>query len=59
MLRENKILAVVSPAHAINIFQALDLVFFRTLKKLNQTARGNFGDDSVNDQIAKLVQAYE
>jgi hypothetical protein len=59
LLGQNKILIVVFPAHTTNIFQALDLTFFAVLKKLKQTATGEFEDDSINEQITKLVQAYE
>jgi hypothetical protein len=59
LLGENKIMAIVFPAHTTNIFQALDLVFFGALKKLKQTATGEFDDESMNDQITKLIQAYE
>jgi hypothetical protein len=59
LLGENMIKAVVFPAHTTNIFQALDLVFFSALKKLKETTTGEFDDDSVNEQITKLVHAYE
>jgi hypothetical protein len=49
---------VVFPAHTTNIFQPLDLVFFSALKKLKQTATGEFEDDSIGEQITKLVHAY-
>jgi hypothetical protein len=56
---KNKIMAIVCPAHTMNIFQALDLVFFSGLKKLKQTAAGEFDDGAVNEQITKLVHADE
>jgi hypothetical protein len=56
---ENDILAITFPDHTTNLFQALDLVFFGTHKRLKGTAEGEFGDESVNDQITKLIQAYE
>jgi hypothetical protein len=59
LLGENKIMAVVFPAHTTNMFQPLDLVFFGALKKLRETATGEFDDDSMNDQITKLIHAYE
>jgi hypothetical protein len=59
LLDDNRILAVAFPAHITNIFQALDLVFFDALEKLKANAQGEFDDDSVNDQITKLVQVYE
>jgi hypothetical protein len=34
-------------------------VFFDVLKKPEPTAQGEFEDDSVNDQITKLVRASE
>jgi hypothetical protein len=58
-LGENKILAVVFPAHTTNIFQAIDLVFFGAIKKLKATVPGEFGEDSMGEQILKLLQAYE
>jgi hypothetical protein len=50
---------VAFPDHTINIVQALELVFIRTLKKLKASAIRDFGGDSVNDQITQLVQAHE
>jgi hypothetical protein len=58
-LAENRIMAVVFPAHTTNLFQTLDLVFFGALKKLTETATGEFDDDSMNNQITKLIHAYE
>jgi hypothetical protein len=58
-LGQNNVLVVAFPAHTTNIFQALDLVFFGALKKLKASAEGEFGDSSVEDQIAKLIQADE
>jgi hypothetical protein len=59
LLGENRIIALVSPAHTTNLFQALDLVFFGVLKKLKQTASGDYDETSMNYQIFKLIQAYE
>jgi hypothetical protein len=58
-LGENNILAITFPTHITNLFQALDLVFFGALKRLKGTAKGEFGDESINDQITKLIPAYE
>jgi hypothetical protein len=58
-LGENGVLAVAFPAHTTNLFQGLDFVLFDALKKLKATAEGEFGDDSVCDQISRLVQAYQ
>jgi hypothetical protein len=58
-LGENNIIALIFPAHTKNRFQALDLVFFGSLKHLKETAAGEFGDDSANDHITKLIQADE
>jgi hypothetical protein len=58
-LGENNIIALTFPAHTTNLFQALDLVFFRSLKHLKATASGEFVDNSANDNITKLIQAYE
>jgi hypothetical protein len=52
-------MAIVFPAHTTNIFQALDLVFFAALKKMKQTATGEFDEKSVREQNTKLIQAYE
>lgn len=59
LLGQKNILAAVFPAHTTNIFQALDLIFSTALKKLKQNATGDFDDNSINNQITKLVQAYE
>jgi hypothetical protein len=59
ILDQNKIIALTFPAHTTNLFQALDLVFFGTLKHLKATAAGEFDDGSVNEQITKMIQAYE
>jgi hypothetical protein len=58
-LGEKNIIAITFPAHTTNLFQALDLVFFGTLKKLKPTAVGEFDDRSVNAQIMQLLQADE
>jgi hypothetical protein len=59
LLRQNNILVITFPAHTTKLFQALDFVFFGALKTLKATAEGEFDDDSVNAQIAKLIQADE
>jgi hypothetical protein len=59
LLGANRVLAVAFPAHTTNIFQPLDLAFFGALKHLKASSKGEFCDGSVNDQITKLVQAYE
>jgi hypothetical protein len=51
-------MAITFPAHTMNLFQALDLVFFGVLKKLKASATGEFDDDSVNARISKMIQAY-
>jgi hypothetical protein len=51
-------MAILFPAHTTNIFQAPDLVSFGAMKGIKTTARGDFGDDSVQDYITKLLQAY-
>jgi hypothetical protein len=56
---ENRILAVVFPDDTTRILQALDLVFFGALKKLRATAPGERDESSMNDQIQRLLQAYE
>jgi hypothetical protein len=47
------------PPHMATVFQALDLVFCGALKKLKASIVGDFGEDSVDDQSTKLVQAYK
>jgi hypothetical protein len=59
VLSENNVIALTFPAHITNLFEALDLVFFGSLKHLKATASGEFGDDSVNNHLTKLIQAYE
>jgi hypothetical protein len=59
LLGQNKIMAIVFPVHATNIFQTMDLVFFSASKKLKQIATGEFHDGSVNEQITKLLHTYE
>jgi hypothetical protein len=58
-LGENNIIALTFPAHITNLFHALDLVLFGSLEHLKATAAGEFGDDSANDHITKLIKAYE
>jgi hypothetical protein len=58
-LGETDIIALTFPAHTTNLFQALNLVFFGSLKHLKATAAGEFGDNAVNDHLAKLIQAYQ
>jgi ABC-type thiamine transport system substrate-binding protein len=36
-----------------------DLVFFDPMKKLKGTVPGEFGEDSMDEQILKLLKAYE
>jgi hypothetical protein len=52
-------MAIVFQAHTTHLFQALDLVLFDALKTIKKTTHGDFGDDSVRDQVTKLLQAYE
>jgi hypothetical protein len=59
LLCPNNIMAVVFHAHTTNIFQILDLVLFGVLKKIKQTATGEFDERHVREQITKLLQAYE
>jgi hypothetical protein len=59
MFSVKNIVAITYSAHTPNLFQALDFIFFGTLKKLKTTAFGEFDDDFVNGKITKLVQAYE
>jgi hypothetical protein len=59
ILRQNKIIALTFPEHTTNLFLAVDLVFFGSRKHLKATAAGEFGDDWVNEQITKMIQAYQ
>jgi hypothetical protein len=59
VLPENRIMAILFLAHTTHLFQALDLVLFGALKTIKNTTHGGFGDDSVVDQVPKLLQAYE
>jgi hypothetical protein len=59
LLNENNIIVITFPAQTINLFEALDLVFFDAFKKLKATAQGESDGDPVNAQITKRIQAYE
>jgi hypothetical protein len=52
-------MAIVFPTHTIHLFQTLDLVLFGILKTIKKITHSDFGDDSVRDQITKLLQTYE
>jgi hypothetical protein len=56
---EKDIVAITFPAHTINLFQALDLVFFGAVKESKARAVGECDDDSAHPQITKIVQVYE
>jgi hypothetical protein len=58
-LGENRVLAIVFLFHVINLFQVLDLSCFGVLKHRKAAAEGRFDEESVNNQIAKLLQAHE
>jgi hypothetical protein len=58
-LRENSLRKIVFPAHTTQIFQALDLVLFGAFTTIKKTTHGDFDDDSVRDQITKLLHAYK
>jgi hypothetical protein len=59
VLGENRIMAIVLLTHIIHVFQELDLVLFGSLKTIKKTTHGDFNNDSVRDQVTKLLQAYE
>jgi hypothetical protein len=59
LLGENKIIALVFPAHTTNLFQALDLVFFGALKNNKEHLADEPDHSSVHGQIWKLIRAYE
>jgi hypothetical protein len=52
-------MAVVFPTHTTHFFQSLDLILLSALKTIKKTTHGDFCDDSVRDQIAKLLQSDE
>jgi hypothetical protein len=54
VLRGNRIMAIVFLAHTTQLFENLDLLLFGTLKTIKKTTHGEFGYDSVWDQITKL-----
>jgi hypothetical protein len=56
VLRKNRITAIVFSAHTVHIFQIVDLILFGALKTIKKTAHGDFGNDSIRDQIRKLLQ---
>jgi hypothetical protein len=58
LLGDSHGLVIAFPAHTTKIFQALNPVFSSTLMKLKAMAEGEFGDHSINDEIAKLLLAY-
>jgi hypothetical protein len=56
---ENRTMDIMFPAHTTRLFQGVELVLFAALKIIKKKTRGDFGDDSVRDQINRLLQAYE
>jgi hypothetical protein len=59
LLGENKIIALVFPAHTTNLFQALDLVFFGAMKNNKNHLVDEPEAASIQGQIWKLIRAYE
>jgi hypothetical protein len=59
LLGENKIITLVFPAHTIDLFQALDLVFFRAMKQDKDSLANEPEVASVPGQMWKLIRAYE
>jgi hypothetical protein len=59
LLGENQIIALVFPAHTTNLFQALDLVFFGTMKNIKDSLTDEENDSQNDEQIWKLIRAYE
>jgi hypothetical protein len=59
LFAENRALAVVCPGHTTTVFQALSLPLFGALKNWKATAVGQFKDESVNEPITRMAQAYE
>jgi hypothetical protein len=59
LLGENKIIALVFPAHTTNLFQGLKLVFFGALKNNKEHLANKPDNASVHGQIWKLVRAEE
>jgi hypothetical protein len=56
LLGPNTIPAVVCPARTTNIFQALDLTFFGTLRKLKPIAIYEFEDGFIDQQIPNRLK---
>jgi hypothetical protein len=54
---ESNVIALMFPAHTTNLLQALDLVFFGSLKDMKATTTGEFGDGSVHNHLTRLIQA--
>lgn len=59
IMGENNIIVLTFPSHTTNLFQALDLSFFGALKTNKQSSLGDFGEDSINEQITKLIHSYQ
>jgi hypothetical protein len=59
LLGENRIIVLVFPAPPTILFRALDLVFFGAIRKLKQTASGDYNEKTMNPQIFRFIQAYE
>jgi hypothetical protein len=59
ILGETNVITITLPAHTTSTFQALDLGFFGSFKKLKATDTGEIDDGSDDATILKLIQAYE
>jgi hypothetical protein len=56
---DDKIIALIFLAHTINIFQALNPVFFAAMKNNKNSRMNQPKDSTVGGQIWKLIRAYE
>jgi hypothetical protein len=54
---DNDVLILAFPAHTTNIVHALDFVFCGAVKTLMAAAEGELRDNSVSDEITRLVRA--
>jgi hypothetical protein len=56
LMGQKKIMIILFPVRTVNIFQAFDLVFFVAIKRIQQTATGEFGHAFAGESITKLLQ---
>jgi hypothetical protein len=59
LLEQNDVMLILFTVPPVSIVQASDLVSFATVKKMKPTATGEFGEAFGDEQIPKLLHAYE